>query len=67
VCAEISAREKEKTSPMEETAQIVEPPEVTFVMILGAYICRGRKTEDKGKPETLSAKRSKGNLLLIIS
>ena len=33
-----SGREKEKTSPIEETAQTVVPPEVTFVIMLGAYI-----------------------------
>lgn len=58
-----TGREKEKTSPMEETAQTVEPPEVTFVIILGAYICRGRKTEERDTPSKLSAKRSSGKLL----
>jgi hypothetical protein len=58
----VSEREKEKTSPMDDTAQIVFPPEVTFVIILGAYICRGRNTEDNETPAKLSAKRSRGNL-----
>jgi hypothetical protein len=47
---------------MDDTAQIVVPPDVTFVIILGAYICRGRKTEDNETPAKLSAKRSRGNL-----
>lgn len=59
-----SEREKENTSPMDETAQIVVPPEVTLVIMLGAYIWRGRKTEDKETPAKLSAKRSNGNLML---
>lgn len=54
--------EKAKTSPMEETAQMVEPAEVTFVMMLGAYICRGRKTEEIDTPAKSSAKRSNGKL-----
>jgi hypothetical protein len=60
----VSEREKENTSPMDETAQMVLPPEDTFVIILGAYICRGRNTEDKETPK-LSAKRSKGNLMSV--
>jgi len=58
------AREKEKTSPIEETAQMVVPPEVTFVIMLGAYICRGRKTENKDTPALLSANLSRGKLQL---
>lgn len=54
--------EKEKTSPMEDTAHTVEPPDVTFVMMLGAYICLGRKTEERDTPAKSSAKRSKGKL-----
>jgi hypothetical protein len=61
-----SGREKENTSPIEETAQTVVPPEVTFVIIFGAYIWRGRKTEESDTPEELSAKRSNGKLLLEI-
>ena len=57
-----SVREKEKTSPIEETAQIVVPPEVTFVIMLGAYICRGRNTDDDDTPAKLSANLSNGNL-----
>jgi hypothetical protein len=57
-----SSREKEKTSPMEDTAQTVVPPEVTFVIGLGAYICRGRKTEEWDTPAKLSAKRSSEKL-----
>ena len=33
-----SERGNENTSPMEEAAQMVVPPEVTFVIMLGAYI-----------------------------
>ncbi len=33
-----SERENENTSPIEETAQMVVPPDVTFVIMLGAYI-----------------------------
>jgi len=34
----LSERENENTSPIEDTAQTVVPPEVTFVIIFGAYI-----------------------------
>ena len=34
----VRGREKEKTSPIDETAQIVSPPAVTFVIMFGAYI-----------------------------
>jgi|HubBroStandDraft_6_1064221.scaffolds.fasta_scaffold850326_2 hypothetical protein len=47
---------------MEVVAQIVLPLEVIFVILLGAYICRGRETEDNGTPEKLSAKGSSGKL-----
>jgi hypothetical protein len=57
----VREREKEKTSPMEETAQIVVPPDVTFVIMLGAYICRGRNIDDDDTAE-LSANLSNGNL-----
>ena len=57
-----SGREKEKTSPIEEIAQTVESPEVTFVISFGAYIWRGRKTEERDTPAKLSAKRSNGKL-----
>jgi hypothetical protein len=48
---------------MDETAQIVFPPDVTLVIIFGAYICLGRKTDDCDRPMELSAKRSSGNLI----
>jgi len=56
--------EKEKTSPMEDMAQIVEPPDVTLVMIFGAYICLGRKTEERDTPAKSSAKGSNGKLVV---
>jgi hypothetical protein len=50
---------------MDETEQIVLPPDVTLVMMFGAYICLGRKTDDRDTPAKLSAKRSSGNLKLV--
>lgn len=57
-----SGSEKENTSPMDETAQTVLPPEVILVIMFGAYICLGRKTDDWDTPVKLSPKRSNGNL-----
>lgn len=56
--------EKEKTSPMEDMAQIVEPPDATFVMIFGAYICLGRKTDEKDTPANSSENGSNGKLAI---
>lgn len=59
-----SEKEKENTSPMEETAQTVVPPEVTFVIMLAAYSCWGRNTEERETPPKSFAKGS--NLKLLV-
>ena len=58
-----TGRETEKTSPMEETAQIVVPPAVTFVIIAGS-IWGGRNTEERDTPAKLSENLSTGKLVL---
>ena len=65
MCAVDSGRmEKEKTSPMEDTAQIVEPPDATFVMMFGTYVCLGRKTDEKDILAKSSPNRSNGKLVI---